>query len=146
MDKFKIYTAGAVKNVTKQQASKWREELFNKFSTINNDVSVFIPSEFFSYTEKKHKKESQPMEYYLDYVIPNMNIVIVNLDNSAFSCGTCMEARTAKMLNIPIIGLKTREDDVQPEIEDYCAVVFDNIKELVDYINDYYVKVYFGTF
>ena len=67
--------------------------------------------------------------------------MLVNLKNSCQSCGTCMEVQYAVDNNIPVIGFDA--ENAYPWIAEVdCEAVFDNLMETVDYIRDYYMKVY----
>lgn len=138
MSKFRIYTSGAMKYVPVQIANKWRYRIAEYFWREDADASVFVPSEYFGYEEKRHKTESQVMDYFLNEVA-HSDLMILNLDNSDMSVGTGMEVCHAHDNNIPIIGYKETGEGIDSWCEDMCTVVFDDMEEMLEYIKVYYV-------
>ena len=137
-NKFRIYTSGAMKNISTQLADKWRYKIAEFLWREDADASVFIPSEYFGYEEKRHKTESQMMDYFL-HEVELSDLMILNLDHSSFSVGTGMEVCHAHDYNIPIIGYKETGEDVYPWCEIMCTVVFTDMEEMLEYIKTYYI-------
>lgn len=138
MGKFKIYTSGAMKNLSPQLANKWRYKISEYLWREDAYASVFIPSEYFGYEEKRHKTESQVMDYFL-HEVELSDLMILNLDNSALSVGTGMEVCHAYDCKIPIIGYKETGEEVYPWCESMCTVVFNDMEEMLEYIKIYYI-------
>ena len=139
----KIYLAGACYNEP-DEGREWRENatklLKHAAEWVDSSCEIINPLTFFSYSEHKHKSHKQVKNFYLNK-IKKSDIVLVNLKNSSQSCGTCMEVQYAVDNNIPVIGFDA--ENAYPWIAEVdCEAVFDNLMETVDYIRDYYMKVY----
>ena len=143
MPTVKVYLAGSCfnepdggrewrKNATKllTQAAEW----------CDSKCEVINPINYFSYDEHKHKTNKQVKRFFLNQ-IRRCDLVLVNLKNTASSCGTAQETQFAMDNNIPIIGFD--DENSYPWISEVdCDVVFNNLIEAVDYIRDYYMKNY----
>jgi len=138
MEKIRIYTSGAMRNLPPQIADKWRYKIAEYLWREGANASVFIPSEYFGYEEKRHKTERQVMEYFLREV-EKSDLLILNLDNTNTSIGSAMEVCHAYDYNIPIIGYKETGAEVYPWCENMCTVIFDQMDEMLEYIKIYYV-------
>lgn len=135
-----IYLAGGCKH-EEDEGIGWRQKAVQMFNAATEDkedtVRVINPVDYFSYSEQKHQSDSQVKNYYMDQ-IRNSRIVLVNLNRSDVSCGTCMECQLAKDNNIPIIGFGT--EDIYPWLLVDCQVSFPSMLQAIDYISDYYVR------
>ena len=134
MRKIEIYLAGACA-CENDEGRGWREELIRDYR--NSDYLKMInPLDYFRYSENWHKTNKQVKEYYLSR-IRKCDVVLVNLNNSAYSCGTAQEVQYAIDHDIPVIGFGN--DNVYTWIAEVdCQVVFDNKEEAVQYILEYY--------
>lgn len=136
----KIYLAGACYNEP-DEGRAWREKateiLKQVESWVDKNVVVINPTQYFSYSENKHKTHKQVKNFYMNK-IRNCDLVLCNLNNSAASVGTGQEVQFAVDHHIPVIGFGT--ENVYPWIEEVdCDVVFSNMVEAIDYIRDYYL-------
>lgn len=143
MNNIQIYLAGACYSEP-DEGREWRDKAVTiiKQAAIwaDSKVQVINPTNFFSYAEKKHKTNKQIKNFYMSK-IKTCDVVLVNLKNSALSCGTCMEVQYAVDHQIPVIGFNN--ENAYPWVAEVdCDVVFNNLLEAVDYIRDYYMKVY----
>ena len=141
----KIYLAGAC-HCESDEGKEWRTKatqiLKQAAEWADAKVEIINPLNYFSYSENKHKSHKQVKRFYLNE-IKTCNVVLVNLKNSALSCGTCMEIQFAVDNMIPVIGFNN--DNAYPWVAEVdCDVVFNNLLEAVDYIRDYYMKCYDG--
>lgn len=140
MKPLKIYLAGRVKGLDDEGAG-WREDITKQLEAIaewnNKSVSIFDPTKYFSYSDKRHKTVKQIKDYYM-YQVREADIVVVNVDDSDVSIGTAQEVQHAVDNNVPVIGWGTK--NVYPWITEVdCQVVFDTMSEATDYIRDYYL-------
>lgn len=139
MENFKIYTSGAIKNVTHEMAYEWRDmskEYLENCESLYN-VKVFNPNKHFNYDELVPKTEKQCKAYFM-YQLEQSNLILVNLNNSDKSIGTAMEIQKAVDYNIPIIGFGTYNMNAW-EYDD-CDIVFETLEEALDYIRFYYIN------
>lgn len=139
----KIYLAGPCKNV-EDEGRGWREKVAEKLASIADwsedppiHIEVFDPTKYFSYSEKKHKTDHQVMSYYY-HNIKDSDLVLVNLNDTESSCGTCMELQYAADHDIPIVGFGS--DNMYAWALCHLEVQFPNATEALDYIRDYYIK------
>lgn len=129
-----IYLAGSCK-CEADEGRGWRKQLQRDYKD-DDFVEIINPLEYFSYSMGVHKTNKQVKEYYLSR-IRNSDVLLVNLNNSNQSCGTCQEVQYAVDHDIPVIGFGT--ENVYAWLSEVdCQVVFDDINEAMDYIVDYY--------
>ena len=134
----KIFLSGGCKNETDEGVG-WRQKAVQMIRTATEDkelkVKVINPVDFFSYSEQKQQNDAQVKRYYLDQIL-HARLVLVNLNRSDVSCGTCMECQFAKDHNIPIIGFGT--ENVYPWLLVDAQAVFPSMLQAIDYIAEYY--------
>ena len=134
-----IYLAGGCKNEP-DEGKGWRREATEKIRTTagweEKRVEVIDPTEYFSYSGKRHKHDKQVMDYYY-WRIRNSDVVLVNLNRSEDSCGTCMELQYASDKEIPIVGFGT--EGVYNWTIPLAQVQFSTLTEAIDYLRDYYI-------
>ena len=143
MDYVNIYLAGACYNEP-DEGKEWRDKAESVIKQAaewaERKVQVINPLNYFSYSENNHKSHKQVKNFYMSK-IRKCDLVLVNLKNSAQSCGTCMEVQFAVDNNIPVIGFNN--ENSYPWIAEVdCDVIFKTLLEAVDYIRDYYLKIY----
>jgi nucleoside 2-deoxyribosyltransferase len=143
LNNIKIYLAGAC-HCESDEGKAWRDKAKSILKTAaewaNASVETINPLDYFSYSENKHKSNKQVKNFYMSK-IKTCDLVLVNLKNSALSCGTCMEVQFAVDHEIPVIGFDN--ENAYPWVSEVdCDVIFNNLLEAVDYIRDYYMKSY----
>lgn len=135
-----IFLSGAVKN-QEDEGKGWRKSAIEKIKTTadwaDQIVEIVDPTDYFSYSEKRHMHDKQVMDYYF-WRIENSDIVLVNLNDSEGSCGTCMELAHAADHRIPIIGFG--ESKVYNWTIPLLQAHFPNITEAIDYLRDFYFR------
>ena len=65
-------------------------------------------------------------------------MVIVNF-NDMYSLGSMSELAIAYDRRIPIIGLDINKQELHPWQIEMCNRIFDDIDEMLDYVEDYYL-------
>ncbi len=133
MRKFEIYLAGGSKNES-DEGMGWRAALENDWADMP-EIFIINPLNYFRYSEEWHQSDKQVKSFY-ESRIRNCNIVLVNLNNSDKSCGTCQEVQYAVDHNIPVIGFG--HENVYPWLLVDCQCVFDTAEEAMEYITSYY--------
>lgn len=113
MRKFKIYTAGAMEVYGKESvhATEWRKKC-KDFYSIDEDVKIVSPTDYYSYSTKYHKNGLEVMRFDL-YKVKEADLILVNLNNVRNSIGTSDEIFYAWQHEKPIIGFI--EKDVPDE-------------------------------
>lgn len=139
MSNITVYLAGACKNVP-DEGKEWRSEITTKLQAVAawNDFSVKVinPTDYFTYSEKKHRTNKQVKEFFMDKIL-HCDLVICNCNHTNSSPGTAQEVQFAVDHLIPVIGYGY-EDAYPWIVERDCQVVFNTMTEVVDYIRDYY--------
>lgn len=140
MKKFKIYLAGACRDVPDEGAT-WREEATNKLKKVaewmNAEVDIVNPVKYFTYANNGGNTSKQIKSYYMSQ-LKTCDLVMVNLKGTSTSVGTGQECQYAVDNHIPIIGFNN--DNSYTWIADVdCDVVFETMNVAIDYIRDYYL-------
>lgn len=141
MKEFNIYLAGACRGLP-DLGTTWRREVSSWLETYNGiypdkKVNVYDPTEYFARDGSNSKSSKQVKNFYLHHLIFNCDIVLVNLNNTQYSCGTAQELQYAIDNEIPVIGFGT--NDVFEWFPEDCDVVFDTIQEALEYVTDFYI-------
>lgn len=136
----RIYLAGACKNEP-DLGIGWRKEAVSAFRKIDKYHSlkscVINPTDYFSYTDS-NITDKQVKNYYMSQ-IRNCDVILANINESASSCGTCMEIQHAVDHKIPVVAFGNK--NVYPWIANVdCDVVFDTMEEAIWYIKKYYME------
>lgn len=132
MSKFKIYLAGGCRNEP-DEGLGWRKSIANDW----NDLDLFFinPLDYFRYSENWHQSDKQVKQFYMSQ-IKKCDVILVNLNNSDSSCGTCQEIQYAVDHDIPIIGFG--HENVYNWLEVDCQCIFNTAEEAMEYIYSYY--------
>lgn len=136
---FEIYLAGGCKNEV-NEGSEWRDSIvhdWNEEIVASSKIKIINPLQYFSYSTNRHQSEKQVKQYYFSR-IKNCDCVLVNLNNSTKSCGTCQEVQYAIDCGIPVIGFGST--NVYNWLLIDCQCVFETVEEAMEYIVDYYVS------
>ena len=73
------------------------------------------------------------------YKLKNSDVVIVNF-NDKWSLGTQSEIAIAYDRGIPVIGLNENKQELHPWQEEFCERIFNDIDEMLDYVEDFYLR------
>lgn len=141
MEAVKIYLAGAMAGLSFEEMSKWRNQIKNaiKFGDYECSKSAifFDPTAFYNFEEKNYKEEREVRDFDLCN-LRKSDLVIVNLDKQS-SIGTAQELAIANEMKIPVIAFGVKET-LHPWLECCCNRVCNNIRELVEYVCEYYLN------
>ena len=103
------------------------------------NVKAINPNDYFNFKEEQPKYVSQREIMELDlHKLRNSNLVIVNF-NDMYSLGSMRELAIAYDRRIPIIGLDANKQELHPWQIEMCNRIFDDIDEMLDYVEDYYL-------
>ena len=130
-----IYLSGACANISIEERNSWREETELELNGCKN-IKVFNPNKHFSYDKTPNAPSKLVMDYFLS-VVKRCELVIVNLNNSASSCGTAFEVQKAVDERKFIIGFG--DENVYDYTRDCCSIVFDTLGEVIEFIYEHYV-------
>ena len=147
--KFRIYLAGACKDLSPEESNKWRQECQN-WATWHDDVFMFNPNDYYNYWDKKPRTNKECMDFFLKELMWS-DLVLVNLTKSCQSVGTGIEVAMATMTHkdapLPIIGFYNPDvGGVYPWLREMCDTVYEldgcdiDIEDILDDIYKMYVE------
>lgn len=145
IERFYIYLAGGMGKFGKDNFDKgntWRiyckETLKNCES--NYIVNIINPNDYFNFKEqpRRYKTQREVMEFDLNKV-RHSDLIIINF-NDMYSLGSMAELAIAYERKIPIIGLDIDNQELHPWEIEMCNRIFNNIDEMLDYVEDFYLK------
>ena len=124
-----------------EKSNAWRIYCKNTLENCecNYNVKAINPNDYFNFKEEQPKYVSQREIMELDlHKLRNSNLVIVNF-NDMYSLGSMSELAIAYDRCIPIIGLDINKQELHPWQIEMCNRIFDDIDEMLDYVEDYYL-------
>lgn len=143
---YKIYLAGKMNGLSFKEMNDWRDEVLHKLLRLSEmydaKLDVINPVMYYNFEEKRHQTEIEIEEFDLAHVISS-DIIIVNLNGLKDSIGTIIELHDAHYhRKIPVIAFGSRElyDDLHPWIKNDITRVENDIDEMLDYIQDFYLR------
>ena len=145
MKDFVIYTAGGMGKFGKENFDKgneWRKYCKQILENCECDyrVKVVNPNDFFNFVDEPPQYKTQDEVMRLDlHKLRNSDLVIANF-NDTYSLGSMSEIAIAYDRGIPIIGLNEGNQTLHPWQVCMCERIFDNIDEMLDYIEDFYLR------
>lgn len=146
MKVMEIYLCGGMGKFGKEcfdEANTWR--LYCKESLENYDdgihrAHVINPNDYFNFLDEKpqYKSNLEVMKFDL-HKLRKSDLIIVNF-NDMWSLGSMSEIAIAYERRIPIIGLDIDNQDLHPWQKCMCERIFNNIDEMLDYVEDFYLN------
>lgn len=141
METCHIYLSGSMSDVSFEEQSKWRQQIQDAI-IYNYDCEIkpefFNPVQYFNFEEKRHESEREIMNFDLN-ALRKSDLIIVNFNNPS-SIGTAMEMMLGYEMRIPILGLNKDRNKIHPWLECCCDRIFGNIKDLVEYVVEFYLN------
>lgn len=140
-----VYMAGGMGKFGKEnfgEGNKWRKYCKQTLETYecNYRVVAINPNDYFNFVDDPPRYKSQGEVMRLDlHKLRNSNLVIANF-NDMYSLGSMSEIAIAYDRSIPVIGLNESNQELHPWQVCMCERVFDNIGEMLDYIEDFYLR------
>ena len=106
----------------------------------NYKAEVINPNDYFNFIDNppKYDTATEVMRFDL-YKLRNSDLVIVNF-NDAQSLGSMAEIAIAYDRDIPVIGLDENKQKLHPWQKSMCERIFDDIDDMLDYIEDFYLR------
>ena len=142
MENFYIYLSGGMSSLSFEEQTKWRLQIENAIKygeyDIEKKVNFFSPPNYYNFEEVRHKSEREVMEFDLN-ALRKSDLVIVNF-NDPKSIGTAAELILAKEYRIPVVGFGANDKEIHPWLLECCTRMCDNIREVVDYIVEFYLQ------
>lgn len=144
MKTFDIYLSGGMQKFGKENfndGNDWRIYCKNTLETYDCDYKVKVcnPNDLFNFRdEPKYISDREVMNLDL-YKLRQSDLVIVSF-NDKWSLGTQSEIAIAYDRHIPVIGLNEDNQDLHPWQICMCERIFNNIDEMLDYIEDFYLR------
>lgn len=139
-NKLKVYLSGAIKCVN-TNFQNWRDTCFEiEENGFYSDIKFIDPNSHFNYTNKLPKTDKQCLDLFM-WLVDKCDILLVNLDQSDKSCGTCMEIEHAFCHNIPIIAFGSNSKTWYSWAETRSSVIFNTLEEAIEYIYMSYTNI-----
>lgn len=142
---YNIYTCGGMGKFGRENFNKgnaWRVYCKKTLENCESNyvVNVINPNDFFNFFDEtpQHKSQLEVMNLDLNK-LRQSDLVIVNF-NDKWSLGTQSEIAIAYDRRIPIIGLDVENQTLHPWQICMCERIFTNIDEMLDYIEDFYLR------
>ena len=140
-----VYMAGGMGKFGKEnfdECNKWRKYCKQALETCECDyrVRAVNPNDFFNFRDEPPQYKTQDEVMRLDlHKLRNSDLVIANF-NDVYSLGSMSEIAIAYDRGIPVIGLNESDQDLHPWQVCMCERIFNNIDEMLDYIEDFYLR------
>ena len=124
-----------------EKSNTWRIYCKNTLENCECDykVKVINPNDYFNFVEEPPGYASQREVMELDlHKLRNSDLVIANF-NDMYSLGSMAELAIAYDRRIPIVGLDIDKQELHPWQIEMCNRIFEDIDEMLDYVEDYYL-------
>ena len=144
MRNYNIYLSGGMQKFGKdnfEEGNKWRKYCKNTLETCKCDYKVKVcnPNDLFNFKdEPQYETEREVMNLDI-HKLRQSDLVIVNF-NDKWSLGTMSEMAIAYDRGIPIIGLDVDNQNLHSWQVCMCERIFDDVDEMLDYIEDFYLR------
>ena len=144
MKEYKIYLSGGMQKFGKENFNKsndWRKYCKTALETCVCDYKVKVcnPNDLFNFKDKSQYTSQREVMNLDIHKLRQSDLVIVNF-NDKWSLGTMSEIAIAYDRCIPVIGINPDNQDLHPWQECICERIFNNIDEMLDYIQDFYLR------
>lgn len=141
METCRIYLAGGMTGLSFEEYTKWRNQIKNAILYGDYDYErkpvFFDPTVYYNFESVNYDSDREVMNFDLN-ALRKSDLLVVNF-NRPNSLGTAMEVAIAYENRIPILALDKEKVELHPWIESSCDKVFDNMRDLVDYIVAFYL-------
>ena len=124
------------------ECNKWRKYCKQALEAYecNYRVNVINPHDYFNFVDEPPRYKTQDEVMRLDLnKLRNSDLVIANF-NDMYSLGSVSEIAIAYDRGIPVIGLDIDNQTLHPWQICMCERIFDDIDEMLDYIEDFYLR------
>ena len=145
MRDYLIYLCGGMGKFGKEnfdEGNKWRKYCKQTLETCECEyrVRAINPNDYFNFVDEPPKYNNQNEVMRLDlYKLRSSDLIIANF-NDMYSLGSMSEIAIAYDRGIPVIGLNEDGQDLHPWQICMCERIFNNIDEMLDYIEDFYLR------
>lgn len=145
MKSYFVYLCGGMGKFGKEnfdECNKWRKYCKQTLENYECDyrVKAVNPNDFFNFVDEPPRYNTQNEVMRLDlHKLRNSDLVIANF-NDMYSLGSMAEIAIAYDRGIPVIGLNDKNQKLHPWQICMCERIFDDIDEMLDYIEDFYLR------
>ena len=137
IETIKIYFSGET-----PLSSRWQKQIQDAIKYGGYDyekkVLFYNPIDYYNLEVIQHNSEREVMEFDL-YNLRKSDLVVVNFIDSK-NIVSAMELMLAKELRIPVVAFGVNNKEINPWLLECCTRVCDNIREVVEYIVDFYLN------
>ena len=142
---FQIYLCGGMGKFGKEnfeESNIWRrycKKTLEAYESSRYKVFCINPNDYFNFKEEiqQYKSQKEVMEFDL-FKLKTSNLVIINF-NDIYSLGSMAELAIAYEKRIPVIGLNIDNQKLHTWQIEMCNRIFDDVDEMLDYVEDYYL-------
>lgn len=134
---FKIYLAGAMSGLSKQERISWRKQA-QLYLAECKKVEVINPCDFYDFDIITKDTTEKEIKYFDLWQVRTSDLILVNLNNPN-SIGTAMELQAAEDVKIPIIGFHLPSIEIHPWLELALTKRYDNVLDALEHIIKYYL-------
>ena len=145
MDTYRIYLCGGMGKFGKEnfdEGNLWRKYCQKVLESYECDLDVkaINPNRYFNFVDDppRYKSDREVMDFDLNKV-RHSDLVIVNF-NDVYSLGSMFEMAIAYERRIPMIGLNETKEKLHKWQIEACTRIFDDIDEMLDYVEDFYLS------
>lgn len=144
MRNYNIYLSGGMQKFGKdnfEEGNKWRKYCKNALEICECDYKVKVcnPNDLFNFKDEPQYETVREVMNLDLHKLRQSDLVIVNF-NDKWSLGTMSEIAIAYDRGIPVIGLNEIEQELHSWQVCMCERIFNNIDEMLDYIEDFYLR------
>ena len=144
MRNYSIYLSGGMQKFGKdnfEEGNKWRKYCKNALEICECDYKVKVcnPNDLFNFKDEPQYETVREVMNLDLHKLRNSDLVIINF-NDKWSLGTMSEIAIAYDRGIPVIGLNEIEQELHSWQVCMCERIFNNIDEMLDYIEDFYLR------
>lgn len=140
-----IYLCGGMGKFGKdnfEESNNWRKyckRTIEHCESTYNGITI-NPNDYFNFVDEppQYKTHNEVMRLDL-HKLRNSDLVIANF-NDKHSLGSMAEIAIAYDRRIPIIGLNESSEELHPWQTAMCERIFTNIDEMLDYVEDFYLR------
>lgn len=145
MKNISIYLCGGMQKFGKEnfdESNKWRKYCEKTLGSYDGWYKVYVvnPNNYFGFNTESPQYKTQDEVMRLDlHKLRNSDLIIANF-NDVYSLGSMAEIAIAYDRGIPVIGLNGDNQELHPWQVCMCERIFNDIDEMLDYIEDFYLK------
>jgi len=134
---FKIYLAGAMTGLTKEQRNGWRVDVKRQLLQISS-LKIINPCDYYDFDLIDANTTDKEIKEFDLYQVRTSDLILVDL-TFPNSIGTAIELQVAFDNHIPIIAYGFPTEPIHPWIKETITKFCKTRKEAIEHITQYYL-------